>query len=59
MGSARTDQNFTSANGHATLDGVVNFFSFEFTKLPTLFKDHLKYFFVVTMYHIQRIQLSS
>ena len=41
MGSARTDQNFTSVNEHATLDGVVYFFSFEFTKLLTLFKDHL------------------
>ena len=41
MGSARTDQNFTSVNEHATLDGVVYFLSFEFTKLVTLFKDHL------------------
>ena len=38
---ALTDQNFTSVNEHATLDGVVYFFSFEFTKLLTLFKDHL------------------
>ena len=45
MGLARTDQNFTSVNEHATLDGVVYFFSFEFTKLLTLFKDHLQYFF--------------
>ena len=30
-----------SVNEHATLDGVVYFFSFEFTKLLTLFKDHL------------------
>ena len=41
MGLARTDQNFTSVNEHATLDGVVYFFSFKFTKLLTLFKDHL------------------
>ena len=41
MGSARTDQNFTSVNEHAALDGVVNIFSFEFTKLLALFKDHL------------------
>ena len=40
MGSARTDQNFTSVNKHATLDAVVYIFSFEFTKLLTLFKDH-------------------
>ena len=39
-GSARTDQNFISVNEHATLDGVVYFFSFEFTKLLTLFKEH-------------------
>ena len=32
--------NFTSVNKHATLDGVVYFFSSEFTKLLTLFKDH-------------------
>ena len=53
MGSARTDQNFTSVNERATLDGVVYFFSFEFTKLLALFKDHLQYFFffVVNMYH--------
>ena len=36
MGLARTDQNFTSVNEHATLDGAVYFFSFEFTKLQTL-----------------------
>ena len=30
---------------------VVYFFSFEFTKLLTLFKDHLLHFFVVNMYH--------
>ena len=29
MGSARTDQNFTSVNEHAMLDGVVYLFSFE------------------------------
>ena len=40
MGSARTDQNFTSANKHATLDGVVYFLSFEFTKLLTLSMYH-------------------
>ena len=56
MGSACTDQNFTSEN--ATLDGVVYFFSFEFTKLLTLFKEHY-YFFEVSMYHIQRIQFFS
>ena len=36
MGSARTYQNFTSVNEHAALDGVVYFFSFEFTKFLTL-----------------------
>ena len=41
MGSARSDQNFTFVNEDATLDGVVYFFSFEFTKLLILFKDHL------------------
>ena len=41
MGSARTDPNCTSVNEHATLDGVVYFFSSEFTKLLTLFKEHL------------------
>ena len=41
MGLARTDQNFTSVNEHVTLDCVVYFFSFEFKKLQTLFKDHL------------------
>ena len=41
MGSARIDQNITSVNEHATLDGVVYFFSFEFTKLLTLLKNHL------------------
>ena len=35
MGSERTDQNFISVNEHATLEGVVYFFSFEFTKLLT------------------------
>ena len=45
MGSARTDPNCTSVNEHATLDGVVYFISFEFTKLLTLFKAHLLYFF--------------
>ena len=40
MGSARIDQNFTFVNEHATLDGVVYFFSFEFTTLLTLLKDH-------------------
>ena len=44
MGSARTDQNFTSVNKHATLDGVAYFFSFEFTKLLTLFKEHNIFF---------------
>ena len=29
-----------SVNKHATLDGVVYFFSFDFTKLLTLFKKH-------------------
>ena len=57
MGSARTDPNCTSVNEHATLDGVVYFFSFEFTKLLTLFKEH-NIFFVVNMYHIQWIQLT-
>ena len=42
MGSARTDQNFTSVNEDVTLDGVVYFFSFEFTNLLTLFKDHFR-----------------
>ena len=51
MGSARPDQNFTSVNEHATLDGVVYFFSFAFTKLLTLFKDHLYIIFVVNMYN--------
>ena len=41
MGSARIDQNFTFMNEHVRLDGVVYFFLFEFTKLLTLFKDHL------------------
>ena len=50
MGSARIDQNVTSVNEHATLDGVVYFFSFEFTKLLTLFKNHL-YIFFLNMYH--------
>ena len=40
MGSARTDQNITSVNEYAKLDGVVHFFLFEFTKLLTLFKEH-------------------
>ena len=40
MGSVRTNQNFTSVNEHATLDGVFYFFLFEFTKLLTLFKEH-------------------
>ena len=39
-GSAHADQNLTSVNEHATLEGVVYFFSFEFTKLLTLFKEH-------------------
>ena len=52
MGSARIDQNFASVNEHVRLDGVdIYFFSSEFTKLLTLFKDHLYYFFVVYMYH--------
>ena len=42
MGLALTDQIFTSVNEYATLDGAVYFFSFEFTKLLTLFKDHLR-----------------
>ena len=41
MGSARTDQNFTSVNEHVALDGVVYIFSFEFKKLVALFKNHL------------------
>ena len=42
MGSARIDQNFASVNEHVRLDGVdIYFFSSEFTKLLTLFKDHL------------------
>ena len=41
MGSAGKDQNFTYVNEYATFDGVVHFFSFEFTKLLTLFKDRL------------------
>ena len=41
MGSAHIDQNFTSVNEQATLDGVVYFFSCKFIKLLTLFKDHL------------------
>ena len=44
-GSARTDQNFASVNEHAMLDGVVYFFSFEFTKLLTLFKEQSFFFF--------------
>ena len=52
MGSARTDQNFTSLNEHAALDGVVYFFSFEFTKLLTLFKDHLNFFFFFCGEHV-------
>ena len=53
MGSARIDQNFTSVNEHATLDGVVYFFSFEFTKLLTLFKNHLQYFFLISLFNSQ------
>lgn len=39
LGSACSYQNFT-VNEHATLGGVVYFFSFEFTKLTTLFKEN-------------------
>ena len=50
MGSARTDQNFTSVNEHATLDGVVYFFSFEFKKAPDTVQGPLIiFFFVVNM----------
>ena len=45
MGSARRDQNFASVNEHAILDGVFYFFSFEFTKLLTLFKNTTIFFF--------------
>ena len=38
-------------NMRPALDGVVYFFSFEFTKLLPLFKDHSYFFFVVNMYH--------
>ena len=52
MGSARIDQNVTSVNEHATLNGVVYFFSFEFTKFLTLFKNHLYiYIYFLNMYH--------
>ena len=61
MGSARTDQNFTSVNEHATLDGVVYLFSFEPKKASDTVIGPLilfYYFFVVNVYHaVQRIQL--
>ena len=58
MGLRCTDLNFSSGNEHAALDGVVYFFSFEFAKLLTLFKEHLKNCFVVNMYK-QRIKFFS
>ena len=54
MGSARTDQNFTSVNEQATLDGVVYFFSFEFTIRESFWhcsRTTYNIFFVVNMYH--------
>ena len=52
MSSARTDQNFTSVDEHATLDGVVYFFSFEFKKASDTVQGPLIIlFFVVNMYH--------
>ena len=54
MGSARTDQNFTSVNEHATLDGVVYLFSFEPKKASDTVIGPLilfYYFFVVNVYH--------
>ena len=52
LGSARTDQNFTSVNEHATMDGIVYFFSSEFKKVSDTVLGPLRYiFFVVKMYH--------
>ena len=54
MGSARTDQNFTSVNEHAMLDGVVYLFSFEPKKASDTVIGPLilfYYFFVVNVYH--------
>ena len=57
MGSAYTDQNVTSVNEHATPDGVVYFFSFDFSKLLTLSSRNTNNIcFVVNIYHIQRIK---
>ena len=53
MGSARTDQNFTSVTNMRrwmVLFIYLFFFSFEFIILLTLFKNHLISFFVVNMY---------
>ena len=45
MGVARTDQNITSVNERATLDGVVYFFSFEFKKASDTVQGPLTIFF--------------